>query len=136
MNEPISEHEVPTEGHAVLRATLSYGQWRRLARRIKNEVLRHLLGHVAATHPLALSRTWGATTKSEWQRFRRGNLIGIGFGAKESQGAFTGDLAVRIYVKRKVASGRLSPGDRVPATVNGIVTDVIAIQASTSIHGR
>jgi hypothetical protein len=83
-------------------ATLSHGSWRRVVPCGKNEVLQRLLGRDAPTHPLALSRTRQAPTQSEWQRFRRGNLIGIGFGAKESQGAFTGDLAVRVYVKRKI----------------------------------
>jgi hypothetical protein len=95
--------------HAGPQATLSHGSRRRIVPCGKNEVLQRLLGRDAPTHPLALSRTRQAPTQSEWQRFRRGNLIGIGFGAKESQGAFTGDLAVRVYVKRKIPHGRLSP---------------------------
>jgi hypothetical protein len=116
-------------------ATLSHGPWRRVVRRGKNEVLQCLLGRDAPTHPLALSRTRQAPTKSAWQRFRRGNLIGIGFGAKESQGAFTGDLAVRVYVRRKIPHSRLSPGDRVPAIINGVATDVIAM-GPAGFHAR
>ena len=134
MNDLSSEQVVPTERHAVPRATL-YRPWRFLARRSKNEVLRRLLGRDHATHPLSLSHIWQTPTEPEWQRFRRGNLIGIGFGAKETHGAFTGDLAVRIYVKGKIPRGRLSPADRVPAVVNGIVTDVIAIRPF-SFHAR
>ena len=64
---------------------LSHGSWRRVARRGKHAALQHLLGRDAPTHPLALSRTRQAPTKSEGQRLRRGDLISIGFGAKESQ---------------------------------------------------
>jgi hypothetical protein len=116
-------------------ATLSHGSWRRVARRGKNEVLQHLLGRDAPSHPLALSRTRQAPTKSKGQWFRRGNLIGTGFGAKESQGAFTGALAVRVYIKRKIPHGRLSPGDHVPAIVHGVATDVI-VMGTSGFHGR
>jgi hypothetical protein len=116
-------------------ATLSHGSWQCGVRHGKNEVLQCLLGRDAPTHPLALSRTRQAPTKSEWQRFCRRNLIGIGYGVKESQGVFTGDLAVRVYVRRKIPYARLSPRDRVPAIINGVATDVIAM-GTAGFHAR
>lgn len=106
---------------------LSPSRWRQVARHNKREVLQRLLGRDFAAHPLALFCGSQAPTKAEWQRFRRGNLVGIGFGAKETEGSFTGDLAVRVYVKRKLPPSKLSVADRLPATVNGTATDVIAI---------
>ena len=116
-------------------AILSPSRWRRVARRSKREVLERLLGGDCAGHPLALSHGLHATTKSEWRRFRRGNLVGIGFGAKETEGSFTGDLAVRVYVKRKLPRSKLSAGERLPAVVNGTVTDIIAI-GTPRFHAR
>ena len=116
-------------------AVLSPSRWRRVARRSKRDVLERLLGGDCAGHPLALSHGLHATTKSEWRRFRRGNLVGIGFGAKETEGSFTGDLAVRVYVKRKIPRSKLSAGERLPAVVNGTITDIIAI-GTPRFHAR
>lgn len=89
-------------------------------------MLRHLLGaRGLAVHPLSFSRVAGSL--SDRRKFRHANLVGIGFGPKETASAFTGDLAVRLYVKRKLPRHKIAPGDRIPSVINGIVTDVIAI---------
>lgn len=131
----ISELRGSPDGGAAPPAILSPSRWRRVARRSKREVLERLLGGDRAGHPLALAGGSRAPTKSEWQRFRRGNLVGIGFGAKESEGSFTGDLAVRVYVKRKLPRSKLSAGERLPAVVNGTVTDIVAI-GTPRFHAR
>jgi hypothetical protein len=69
------------------------------------------------------------------KRIYHGNLIGLGFGAKETEGALTGDLAVRIYVKRKLPKSELPHGICVPTAVNGITTDVVAVGA-LRFHAR
>jgi hypothetical protein len=60
-------------------------------------------------------------------QLQRLNLLGIGFGAKETAAKLTGDLAVRLYVSRKFPRQQLSAADRIPEFVNGIPTDVIVI---------
>ncbi len=61
--------------------------------------------------------------------------MGIGFGAKETAGAFTGDIAVRLYVRRKIPRHQLSLQDQVPAVVNGIVTDIVPV-GTLKFHTR
>jgi hypothetical protein len=58
---------------------------------------------------------------------QQANLVGIGFGVKETEGALTGELAVRIYVERKLPTCELSSRNRIPRLINGITTDVIAV---------
>jgi hypothetical protein len=53
------------------------------------------------------------------------NVVGVGYGVR--QGAATDEVAVRVYVRRKLPTAALRPSDRVPPTVNGIATDVIAV---------
>src|SRR5262245_32288943 len=117
----------PPNGVSEPPAVSTPSRWRRFARRSKREVLEHLLGGDCAGHPLTLARGSRAPTSSEWRRFRPGNLVGSGFGAKETEGSFTGDLAVRVYVKRKLPRSKLSAGEHLPSVVNGTATDVIAI---------
>lgn len=56
-----------------------------------------------------------------------GGVVGIGFGAKISDGRVTERDCVRIYVRRKIASRELTRSHRVPKTVNGLPTDVIVL---------
>ncbi len=51
----------------------------------------------------------------------------MGYGVKESDGFFTGDLAVRVYVTEKVPKQDLLRRFRVPEFINGVATDVIAV---------
>lgn len=100
----------------------------RIARHSERELLLHLLAPSEfATHPLALRHMSQSPAEVGWRHFRLGNLIGIGFGAKETEGSVTGDLAVRAYVKRKIPREKLSARNRIPECVNGVITDVIAI---------
>jgi hypothetical protein len=103
----------------------------RVAHRKKQIVLRHILGaRGLASHPLSPARTAAQT-----QTLRHANLVGVGFGPKETAGAFIGDLAVRIYVKRKLPLYKISAGDRIPGTIDGIVTDIIQI-GTPRFHSR
>ncbi|RYE09497.1 MAG: hypothetical protein EOP22_08500 [Hyphomicrobiales bacterium] len=54
-------------------------------------------------------------------------LIGLGFGAKVTDGRATGDLAIRAYVRRKVPMDQLPDAHRLPAALAGIPTDVVVI---------
>lgn len=54
--------------------------------------------------------------------------MGVGFGTKEVNGAGVGTgPALRIYVRRKLAKGKVRPKDRIPKIINGLPTDVIQV---------
>ena len=101
---------------------------RRFARDNVNEVLLHWLGREHhATQVLLRTHKPRTPAPAAWEQFRRGNVVGIGFGAKESGGKLTGELAVRIYVRKKHARGKLSARDCAPKTVGGMATDIVAL---------
>jgi hypothetical protein len=115
---------------------LSHKALRRFAHDSANEVLLHWLGREhCATQVLLRTRQPCTPAPSEWKKFCRGNVVGIGFGAKESAGKMTGDLAVRIYVKRKRPRSMLTDAECAPTNVNGIVTDVI-VAGTPKFHTR
>ncbi len=107
---------------------------REFARRSKREVLLHLIA-ARGKEAAPASRSASSNARLHWQYIREANLVGIGFGAKETAGGFSGDAAVRIYVRRKLPRHKLSPRDQVPAVVNGIVTDVIPV-GQPRFHAR
>ena len=55
------------------------------------------------------------------------NIRGVGFGAKVTSGAGIDTTAVRVYVRAKQPKRLLSKSEIVPAEINGIPTDVIAV---------
>jgi hypothetical protein len=56
------------------------------------------------------------------------NIQGVGVGVKETYGNMTGDLAVKVLVKEKASSKRISKDVDVPSDVAGIPTDVEEVQ--------
>lgn len=52
------------------------------------------------------------------------NIQGIGIGLKNTAGAYTGDVVVKVFVREKAAVSRLDSAAAVPEQVNGIPTDV------------
>jgi hypothetical protein len=56
------------------------------------------------------------------------NVLGVGYGAKEAEGAsIEADLAVRVYVRVKLPRRQLGLAEMIPSEVNGLPTDVIAV---------
>jgi hypothetical protein len=56
------------------------------------------------------------------------NILGVGYGAKETEGAsIEADLAVRVYVRAKLPRRQLGLTEMIPPEVNGRPTDVIAV---------
>ncbi len=107
---------------------LSHSKLLRRANSHKKEVLLQLLtsSHCAQRSPY-LSKPFHKGEAAALRRLQNTNLIGIGFGVKETAGAFTGDLAVRVYVTKKLPNNRLSREQRIPELANGVATDVIAV---------
>jgi hypothetical protein len=56
---------------------------------------------------------------------RDANVLGVGFGFKETAGAVSAVPAFRIYVRRKIALGGLGHGERLPSSIFGVPTDVL-----------
>lgn len=54
------------------------------------------------------------------------NLVGVGIGEREVAGLPTGELAVRVFVKEKLKAGQVAEEALVPASVQGVPTDVDA----------
>lgn len=55
------------------------------------------------------------------------NLVGVGIGEKVTAGGRTGVLCVKVLVARKFPAGRIDRSDRIPASVDGIPTDIEAV---------
>jgi hypothetical protein len=53
------------------------------------------------------------------------NVHAVGIGRKSVDGKTTSQLAVRVYVVQKIADPLIPPSYRVPASIDGIPTDVI-----------
>lgn len=68
-------------------------------------------------------------------RLETTNVVGVGYGCKETNGSATGDLAVRVYVRKKVPLGDLTSKDRIPASVGGVPTDVLEV-GEVRFHAR
>jgi hypothetical protein len=54
------------------------------------------------------------------------NIVGIGYGPRSGIGV-SGEIAIRVYVRRKLARRELPSPQVVPPTVNGLPTDVIPV---------
>ncbi len=52
------------------------------------------------------------------------NLVGIGVGEKVTSGMRTGELCVKVLVAKKYPKGKIGAADRIPASIDGIPTDI------------
>lgn len=55
------------------------------------------------------------------------HVTGLGVGVKKTSGRETGELAIKVYVDRKVAAEELAEEERVPPRLDDIATDVEVI---------
>lgn len=61
------------------------------------------------------------------------HVTGVGVGFREVGGSRTDEIAIRVYVDRKLPRSELSDQDLLPAEVDGIPVDVI--EARFEVHG-
>lgn len=54
----------------------------------------------------------------------KANVVGVGVGPKTVSGRRTGELAIKVYVSRKVEPQSLAPEDLVEESIDGVPTDV------------
>lgn len=83
----------------------------------------------------SLASNRAMTSRTTFRLLQNANLVGIGYGAKETAGKITGDLAVRVYVRRKIPLADLALDQKIPRFVAGIATDVIPI-GQPRFHSR
>lgn len=69
------------------------------------------------------------------KRLKSSNVVGIGFGAKETNKKLTGLLALRVYVERKLPKKDIPLRYQIPNSINGVSTDVIRVGRPT-FHSR
>lgn len=55
------------------------------------------------------------------------NIVGYGYGLKETNGIIQKQICVRVYVRKKYSNSELSNWQKVPPDVNGLPSDVIEI---------
>ena len=52
------------------------------------------------------------------------NVTGVGVGPKVVKGVTTREMAIKVYVRRKVPKEQLAEGECIPDGIDGIPTDV------------
>lgn len=55
------------------------------------------------------------------------NVVGVGVGEKVTSGKRTSELSIKVLVAKKYPKGRIARSDLIPATINGLPTDVEAV---------
>ncbi|MGH2354995.1 MAG: hypothetical protein ACRDJN_25580, partial [Chloroflexota bacterium] len=96
------------------------------ARKYKAELVGHLFAAEAEVVAFRAELAVDATPLAR-RVPTAGNVVGVGYGAKVVDGRLSTDVALRVYVRTKLARGDLSPGELVPGEVNGCVTDVVPV---------
>jgi len=66
-----------------------------------------------------------AKRNNESELFTKPNVLGVSVGEKVSQGKKTGEIAVVVFVTKKVSALSLAEEDLVPKKVNRTVTDIV-----------
>ncbi len=61
----------------------------------------------------------------ESELFARDGVTAVGVGRKIKDGQRTGDMCIRIYVAKKLPKTKLSKAQLIPASIDGVPTDVI-----------
>jgi hypothetical protein len=87
----------------------------------RNELIQRLGGSLMEAHAGAGAASLSAPAADPLSAL---NIQAIGAGLRKSSGSYTGELAVKIYVLRKVRESALPAELRIPAEINGIPTDV------------
>jgi hypothetical protein len=64
-------------------------------------------------------------------KLRQGDIVGTGIGEKRVNGSYTGEVCIKFHVRRKVHSSLLNADTVIPATIDGVATDV---ESSGELH--
>lgn len=63
----------------------------------------------------------------------RDGVVAVDIGAKESEGEATGEVAIIVFVEKKKARSSLTEAEIIPATIDGVKTDVQ--EMTIELHG-
>lgn len=89
-------------------------------RAAKRTLLGRYLQAPAATVAFAARAAGPPTTSSR----PTDNVVGLGVAEKVVDNRLTGELSVKVYVRRKLVEAEVRPADRIPKTIDGIPTDI------------
>ena len=97
-----------------------------------------LLGRVSAAAARAPATAFGAGMTSAAAPIAKripmsGNILGVGYGAKVTDGRVSEAAALRVYVKAKLSRRRLRPGEEVPEEIGTMLTDVVPVGDVTAL---
>jgi hypothetical protein len=90
------------------------------ARNFKDELLLRIFGPEAQTVIAGSASNITAIPTNS-------NIVGLGYGSKLSGGTIQEELAIRVYVRAKLSRSRLSSNENIPATINGMTTDIVQV---------
>ena len=62
------------------------------------------------------------------------NVVALGVGPKIRRGEPTGEMAIRVFVSRKIEAEALAPKERIPRELDGYPTDVEVMSALEAKH--
>lgn len=63
--------------------------------------------------------------RHEQELLRKANVVAVGIGHRRRGGQQTPEVCIVASVKNKVPASNLKPGDRIPATIEGVPVDVV-----------
>lgn len=66
-----------------------------------------------------------AKASAEGNLMKLDGVTGVGVGEKITKGKRTGQICIRVYVKKKLPKGRVDKGQLIPDSIDGVPTDVI-----------
>ena len=97
-------------------------------RQHKEELLGRLSGAAAHAPATAFGASMASAASPIAQRIpMSGNILGVGYGAKVTDGRVSETTALRVYVKTKLSRRRLRADEAVPEEVGTMLTDVVPV---------
>jgi hypothetical protein len=63
--------------------------------------------------------------RHEQELLRKANVVAVGVGYRTQGGQGTQEVAIVVSVKNKAPLSNLKPGDRIPASIEGVPVDVV-----------
>jgi hypothetical protein len=91
---------------------------------------------VAMTNQIEHDRVTQAKEKHWSEILAKPNVVGVGIGMKETRGEQTGKVSMVVMVRQKIPVEGLKSGVAVPATIDGVPTDVIEVGELRALQSR
>jgi hypothetical protein len=72
-----------------------------------------------------IQRALEVKRRHEQELLRKANVLAVGVGYRTRDGQQTQEVSIVVSVKNKVPASNLKPGDRIPASLEGVTVDVV-----------